>query len=398
MTNAENIEQMLKRLRIKTSETVDERILADATAMLEHTDPIRPSSLWRTIMISKWTKLAGAAAAVVVAAVLIAATLNGGATVAYALTQTLEANQGLKTIHVKIDPPENGISEAWAQFDADGNLEHVRTHFDMTEIGSTEAVLHANGRAEVWHKDKGMSVVFRDEKTLAKLAEDMQRFDPKRITESLYRKEKAGKVVIETRTSDDSDKPIILIVTPTDRAGWKSIYEIDPVTKLVSQQERYRMIDGEFLLGSRLTFLDYNTPIPPSRFEITLPEGVARIDWTTTDYGLSKGDLTDKEIASKVARAFCDALVAGDYAQLGVLCGGVPTSKMKEYLKPAPGRFVEVISVGEPTPHPNERTRFLVVPCEFATEVEGVRSTEIMKLNIRMLYNQPDRWAVGGGF
>ena len=46
--------------------------------------------------------------------------------------------------------------------------------------------------------------------------------------------------------------------------------------------------------------------------------------------GLEKGDLTNDEIAAKVAREFFEALIAEDYAKAGLLLEGMPAERMKE--------------------------------------------------------------------
>ena len=79
------------------------------------------------IMKSNWTKLA--AAAVVVLAVGIGAfvLLDGAATQAYALEQTLEANNHLRYLHFRSGPPGKGAEEAWVVFDDQGQLLNLIT-------------------------------------------------------------------------------------------------------------------------------------------------------------------------------------------------------------------------------------------------------------------------------
>lgn len=407
MNSAEKIEQVVKQVRIKTRAAIDERILADATAALGQTNPNRPPSLWRVTMTSKWTKLGGVAATIAIAAVLISTLMNGGATEAYALEQTLEANQGLKTIHVKISPPENvsendpenvndKVSEAWVQFDENGELERARLDL-IGEEGPKEAVLDGDGRAEVWIKAKRIAGKVRDERIVERITKEMLKHDPKRVTQGLYQREADGDVVIEMQTSDDGDEPIVLIETPTDGDGWKAVYKIDPVTKLVSEQTRYELEDDKYRFAWRRTYLDYNVPIPPSRFVLTIPEDAIWFDQTVA-VGLSKGDLSDEEIASQVAHAFCDAIVAKDYARAGALYSGLQVAYVEEVFKMyGYDRVVAVVSVGQPYPC-DKYEGTLLVPCEFEVEVDGVRSSLARKLIINEVHHYPDRWAVVGGF
>ena len=60
-------------------------------------------------------------------------------------------------------------------------------------------------------------------------------------------------------------------------------------------------------------------------------------------------------------------------------------------------QIYEKCSVGDPTPHPDPRTRFLQVPCEVELRVGGETHVRTFTPNIRAVYNQPDRWVIGGG-
>ena len=61
-----------------------------------------------------------------------------------------------------------------------------------------------------------------------------------------------------------------------------------------------------------------------------LTEGRDYRDQINPIVGLEKGDLTDEEIAAKVAREFFEAVIAADYRKAGLLYEGIPAEKMKE--------------------------------------------------------------------
>ncbi|HUW20605.1 MAG TPA: carboxypeptidase regulatory-like domain-containing protein [Sedimentisphaerales bacterium] len=77
MKSADDIERLARKIRIKTGVAARERILSDAEAALVSTmkkgrEVLEPSlSIWRTIMKSKITKLAGAAVVIIAAFVVI---------------------------------------------------------------------------------------------------------------------------------------------------------------------------------------------------------------------------------------------------------------------------------------------------------------------------------------
>ena len=75
MKSENDIEQLVKNTRVKTSPPIDEQILAAAQAALENSAPAKPN-IWKAVMKSPITKLA--AAAVILIAVLIGINQFGG--------------------------------------------------------------------------------------------------------------------------------------------------------------------------------------------------------------------------------------------------------------------------------------------------------------------------------
>ena len=170
---------------------------------------------------------------------------------------------------------------------------------------------------------------------------------------------------------------------------------MDPKTKLLKQLEKYQLQDGEYRFVARITFLEYNEPIDPSLFALELPGDVTRIDQTTQEVGLAKGDLGDEEIAVKVTREFFEALISKDYAKAGQLYEGMPVARLKEEIGTTIN-IVRIISIGEPSPFPRPGMG-LRVPYEIEIEVDGVKSVKKFRAQVRAVYNQPDRWTIAGG-
>ena len=148
-------------------------------------------------------------------------------------------------------------------------------------------------------------------------------------------------------------------------------------------------------LALQVTYLDYNQTPAEDLFTLNPPPGAMVIDQTTQEIGLPKGDLTDEQIAMKVAREFFEAVIAGDYAKAGRLFEGIPAEKLKEAFS-GEGKVLRVVSVGTPTPHPNYRAT-LKVPCQIEMEINGHREIKTLTPNIRPVYGQPDRWDIIGG-
>ena len=398
MNPTDDLERRIKRMRVTTTDLLDRRILADASVNPEHPQSTQKpldahaTSAWRIVVRSNWTKLA---AALCVAAILGAITFTlfqQTAGVAYALEQTLEANLGLRYIHIRVEPAGEGFGEAWAEFGEDGKLLRLRMIFPNTEDGAKEVVWQ-EGKAEIWFKTKGHVLVLDEKKMLKHFPEMLATFDPKAATRQLHEDRANGKVEIETRDPSGEGEPITLVVKSKDSPDKEVIYRVNSQTKLVEKIERYRLAGDRRELVARLEYLEYNQEVPPDAFVLDVPADVMRIDWTTQEIGLPKGDLTDDQIAVKVAREFFEALIAKDYDRAGSILSGLPAAKMEEMFGKM--EFLQIISVGEPTPHPRAETRFLQVPCEVELRVNG--QTHVRKFMPNIRSEQPDRWIIGGG-
>ncbi len=398
MNSLDELEERIKRLSVSSTDTLDQRILSAASAALENPPSTlldaQLSSVWRIIMRNKWAKLA---AALLVAATLGTITFHRQvATVAYALEETLEANLGLRYTHIRIEPAGEGLREAWAEFGDDGKLLRLRMYFPKTKDGEKEVVWQ-EGKAEVWFKTKGHILVIHEKKMAEKISKELASFDPKAVIEQLHEAEASGKVEIETQKPSKEGDPITLLVSFNDSPNQQGIYQINPQTKLVEQFEKYRLVDGKRELLLRIEYLEYNQKIPPGTFVLDVPDDLMRVDWTTQEVGLSQGDLTNDQIAVKVAREFFEALIAKDYGKAGRILSGMPASRVEEAFGKM--EFLRIISVGDATPYSDERPRILQVPCEVEFRMDGQTHTKKFKPNIRAraIEGQTARWFIDGG-
>jgi hypothetical protein len=353
------------------------------------------ASVWRTIVTNKWTRIVPAAAAVIAIAVVAVTMLNKSATKAYALDQTVEANSGLRFIHIRIEPAGAGLGEAWAQFGEDGQLLRLRMEFPNSEDGPKVTVWQAD-KAEVWFKAKNSVAVLREPDILARLPKLMELFDPRVNVAHLYQAQKDGQVTMETDAPADDSGPITLVVTSQSSADRREVLYVDPCTKLLQRIEKYSLKGNDYELVSRWDYLDYNQEPDADVFTLNPPEDVMRVDETTQEIGLAKGDLTDEEITIRVVREFFEALIAKDYAKAGKLCGGLPADKLKEaFFKNR--TIVRIVSIGTPAPPSDLRRGGLVVPCGIEIEENGVKTGKDFKVGVRPVYSQRDHWQIYGG-
>ena len=214
MIPTDDLEDRIRRLRVVTTVATDRRILADASAALQNRPSERldvsSSSVWRMIIKSKWTRLA---AALLMAVTLGTITFHHRAdAVAYALEQTLEANSGLRYIHIRVESAGRGMRETWAQFSEDGKLQRLRMSAPKTDDGAKEVVWQ-EGKAEVWFKTKGHVLVIRNNEMAEKVAKELVAFDPRKIMEQLHDAQAKKKVFIETQEPSAKGDPITLVVS-----------------------------------------------------------------------------------------------------------------------------------------------------------------------------------------
>ena len=399
MRPSDNINELIKKLQLKASAELDKRIHDDISAALTKSEKTKSArtqpNIWRTIMKNRTSKLA--AAAVIIIAVTISVTiLDKSVTPAYAIEQTIEANRGLWFIHLKCEPSTNGhVDETWAQFDDNRQLINLRMNFLNTIDGPKDVVWH-EGKAEVWFKAKKGIVVLREKDILAQLKMSYKSFDPKWIVEQLYQAQDSENVQIKIQESSAEGEPIIITMTKKDSPDVRTVYKVDPETKLLQQRESYKLKDGEYKFLDRIRYLDYNNPADLEIFVLKPPADVFRADQTTQEVGLAQGNLTDEEIAVEVARKFFEALIAKDYAKAGQLLEGAPADFIQKQFGQI--KFLRIVSIGSAGPHPNPGTKGLVVPCTVEIEKDGEKSEmKLNRLGVRQVHGQPDRWTIFGG-
>ena len=394
MNPAEDIERAIREMQFRTRAAADERVMKDALAALDRNVSNQPTrtSVWRIIVRNKWTKVATAAAVTITVGVLAIVAVHQSARPAYAIEQTVAANRGLQFIHIRIEPAlKEGFHEGWAQFGDNGELLHLRMVMPNTEDGPKEAVWQA-GKVEIWVKAKNIVATLREPDAVARLGEGFRLFTPTVVVDELLQAQAQGKVQSETTPSQDGKEEIRLIVQKApDR---REVYHIDPDTKLLQRIEKFKGEAENEKLESQVTYLDYNQTPAEDLFTLNPPPGIMVIDQTTQEIGLLKGDMTDEQIAMKVAREFFEAVIAGDYAKASRLFEGYPAEKLKEAFS-GEGKVLRVVSVGTPTPH--SATRSLQVLCQIEVEINGQRVTKTYHPFIRPVHGQPDRWGIIGG-
>jgi hypothetical protein len=399
MRRRDSIEEIIKKkLNFTAGAELRERILQDTLQAHEKSRKTKSAAsrpnLRRTIMKSPITKLA--AAVVIISAIVLSINLwNKTVPAAYALEETIKANHSVRYIQIKdfAAGHENEPKEFWLEFNEDEQVKNVRMHmpaWDAPNDGAKVIVWKEN-KATVWLKKKNALVTIRDKTVADQMLKLVEAFDPRLVVERLYKQQAEGRVKIEIDEPSDKTKPIVVTATGPVR---RSVLSVDQTTKLVTAIKFYQLKNGEYKYVSLMEFNGYNQPIKAKMFTLDdVPEDVVRIDQVTQEVGLEQGNLTDEEVAVEVVRKFFEALIAKDYAKAGQLMEGAPADFIQKLFGQT--KFLRIISVGPAGPHPEPRTKGLVVPCILEIEKDGKTIQQKREgIGVREVYNQPGRWTI----
>jgi hypothetical protein len=406
MKPPDNIEQTIRRLHFEAGAKMHDRILAGALKAQEGPEKAKLSSveanIWRIIMKSRKTKLT--VAAIVIVAVMLSITLvDKSVAPAYAIEQTIEANHTVRYLHMKdYAAAHDEPKEFWIECDELGRVTNARYHmpqWDSPEDGA-KVVVWKKDEVQIWFKRKNTLFIARDQSVAANMLKLAEERDPRLAVERLQRMQEQGKVKIQIDESGNKAAPIVVTATYLSQntvPGKREVFLVDQGTKLVTAVKLYKSKNGEYEYAGVQEYYDYNQPIAAEMFSLEeIPDDVMRIDQTTQDVGLVQGQLGNEEIAVEVVRRFFEALIAQDYAKAGRLMEGIPGDRMHKELGHI--RFLRIVSIGPAAPHPNPKTRGLVVPCTVEIQKNGLTSQWTLdRLGVRPVFNQPHRWTIFGG-
>ena len=347
------------------------------------------------IMILAHKRLSFAAAATVTAAasLMLYAFLFSAGSIAYALEQTAQANSHVTSYHVKVTPAAE-LGEAWIEVNPDGTPRRARMDLVSPDDGN-KVIIFTGERAEVWFKDKKTRLFVSVKDALKELIAVRNISDPKLLFERLQTQKAAAKVEVITEEPAKEGESIELTVTSKDTPDRRSVYEVDPKSKLVKRMIDFRRRGDQWEQVELREFRDYNKSIDPKLFQFELPEDVVTIDQINKKVGLAKRNLSDNEIATKLAKEFVEAIIAEDYETAGILYSGIPAATLKHRFEQSKLRFLRIVKIGTPTPNP--KTRSILVPVSVELEVAGKKVVQELSPSSRAVEGQPDRWQIIGG-
>jgi hypothetical protein len=225
---------------------------------------------------------------IIIACALSVTFLDKSVTPAYAIEQTIEANHGIRYLHMKAfraghDEPK----EYWLECDEFGQIKNARWYmpeWDAPEDGA-KAVVWKENKIQIWFKGtrrkESCLATYSKEDAPLWLLDFAKKSNPKLTIEGLLDQQAQGKLTMEIDEPQDKSRPIIVEVTylpESPRFGRRETLFVDQATKLVNTIEHYRLKNGKYEYQATQEFYDYNIPIYAELFDLEaqIPPDVKR--------------------------------------------------------------------------------------------------------------------------
>lgn len=357
-----------------------------------------------------------AAAVIVIAAMLSLTLLDTTVPPAYALEQTIEALNAMRSIHARIYYP--GFEDpvlVWVQFRENGQIEALRASQSKLAPGDPhdgpKELVWRENLAQVWMKEKNTFIKNYDREEIAVVGSFFQELNPKLLVQKLKKMQREGTAQIEVEQPEDMSEPVVITATLTEEnllLGHQVIALVDQATRLVISLETFK---GDATLDpktdhfgmydfSQIEFYDYNQPFAEDIFTLNVPDDVMVIDRVTKKVGLSQGDMNIEETAIEVVKLFWASLIEKDYETAGLMYGGVPAEKIRQALgNQSGGEILKVLSVDTVKIHPNPdyENKAFIVPCTLEYSEDDQIKQKTYNCVVKEVDGQPGQWAICGG-
>jgi hypothetical protein len=402
MRPADDIRRFIDKAAVSTNPQADKAVLdvvlAAQQRAIDKISAVSRPSLRSIVMRSPIVRLA-AAAVVIVAIALFIGLWDKSTPSAYALEQTIEANRGVRCLHIKnFTTGHDEPQQAWIEFGTDGQARQARSQMPdwASPVDGAWVLTWKDDTVQRWTKRENRLQIATADHVREQLNAVLQELDPRRVVAHVADLERQGKVEIVTEEPPDQTKPIIVTVTylpSSDKPGRRKVLSIDPETKLVNTIEVCQLQDGQYRRESSIELQEYNQPIDPKMFDLTneVPANAERLD--LRNMGLAQEQLSDEEAAAQVVRRFFESIKAGDYDAAGRLIPAGGPAALKEHFGAV--KILRIVSVGPATRIPGPGNKVLGVPCTIEFEADGQKNSVTLKgITVQQLPTQPDHWLI----
>jgi hypothetical protein len=300
---------------------------------------------WRTIMKSKITKLAAAAVIIIAVTLGLTTILDKSITTAYAIEQTIEALNSVRTVHIVARGWDNEPLDAWMKINHEtgkADYTYLKMHFMYNGDTFEFIVVSTPEISYQYNVTKNIVEVF--ERQLIQTG-----FEFDRIFESIVENlDKNQKVEVYQGKTPESAKDIIVLLVQSEDKTTKFL--IDPDTKLPISIETFG--SGGKTDLKRTEKISYNESVPEGIFDFEIPENAKVVNISdieqkldTPNAGIPVDNLTKKEASVLVTKEYWLALINKDWVRvekLRPIHSATEWSKMKSDNPP-----IELLEVGQ---------------------------------------------------
>ncbi len=298
------------------------------------------------------SRMASLAAAVIIMAVVLSTVfLDKSVTTVYAIEQTIEANRTMRYLHLRyFDSSHDDVAkECWLEFDKTGQATNVRINWSEW-MGAGEIVVWNQDETQILNKKRNFLMRFNDDIYTARVLAMAGRENPRLIVERLHERQANGEVEIGIEQPAGETGLIMITATGLGDNAKRLVLLVDRDTNLVTSLKWYQLENGEYKYQGVMEYHDYNVPISTEMFNLDdeVPSDIEIIDTRVQDIGLAQGNLSDDEIAAKVAREFLEAVIIKDYTKAAQISGILPPERIKQGWGKL--QVVRIVSIDPPTP------------------------------------------------
>ncbi|MHC4743009.1 MAG: hypothetical protein ACYS8Z_13925 [Planctomycetota bacterium] len=349
-------------------------------------------------MNSYMTKFAVAAAAIAICVILLLPD-------AYALDDSIEAHNSIRWLRINHTAvfSENASERREVLLGCDERGQITSMRFELSGsngIMGPLTVIQKSGRSEAWLSKHNLHVVGYGSATEAVFSYNVYELDPMFLLRRLTEQHAGGEAVVHIDEPEEKEAPIVITVTypkGSRSENWEKVIYVDQTTNLVRRIEKFERSDSENPYKETLEFSDYNKEIDPGKFTLDgeVSADAKVVDMSGVQIGMFQGDMTDEEIATKLTKAFFEAVIAEDFDRAGRLYLGAPGSLIANAFKGV--NAVKILSVGDPHITSNPDSEMMVSSCKVLTEVwSDFYEIDAEAVNVLRVAEAPNSWLICG--
>ena len=303
MRPKKDVKILFQKVVADTNPRMDKFVLKDVLQTYNKTFDNKSTGyhpiIWRTIMKNPITKLT-ATAAIIITAVFLITFFEKASAPAYALEQTIKANNSIKSVQLRIfekgqSIENNEFSDYWLKYDNAGKLSNLRCNEHGKD--GVKFTVWNEGINKTWTPEKNVVIVKRLNNTAKEWEDFAKEFDYELLLQWLNDQVKE-KGEIELKIIDEPAEDTDFIYVEATHSVDKERMElvVDRKTKLIKKFSTYHLREQGDELGDQIEFLAYNQPIHPYMFELRgIPYNakvIEKVESSIIVPGLRVGDYT----------------------------------------------------------------------------------------------------------